>query len=98
MNYQESIAWLESLGQFGIRLGMERIKQLLFVLGHPENQIRTIHVAGTNGKGSVTTMISTILLEAGCRVGTFTSPTLSVIMSASGSMNRTSRMKSLPGF
>ena len=76
MNYQESIAWLESLGQFGIRLGMERIKQLLFVLGHPENQIRTIHVAGTNGKGSVTTMISTILLEAGCRVGKFTSPHL----------------------
>ena len=76
MNYQESIAWLESLGQFGIRLGMERIKQLLFVLGHPENQIKTIHVAGTNGKGSVTTMISTILLEAGCRVGKFTSPHL----------------------
>ena len=76
MNYQESIAYLESLGQFGIRLGMERIKQLLFVLGHPENQIKTIHVAGTNGKGSVTTMISTILLEAGCRVGKFTSPHL----------------------
>ena len=76
MNYQESIDYLESLGQFGIRLGMERIKQLLFVLGHPENQIRTIHVAGTNGKGSVTTMISKILLEAGCRVGTFTSPHL----------------------
>ena len=76
MNYKESIAYLESLGQFGIRLGMERIKQLLFVLGHPENQIKTIHVAGTNGKGSVTTMISTILLEAGCRVGKFTSPHL----------------------
>ena len=52
MNYDESIAWLESLGQFGIRLGMERIQQLLFVLGHPENQVKTIHVAGTNGKGS----------------------------------------------
>ena len=76
MNYKESIAYLESLGQFGIRLGMERIKQLLFVLGHPENQIKTIHVAGTNGKGSVTTMISSILLEAGCRVGKFTSPHL----------------------
>ena len=76
MNYKESISYLESLGQFGIRLGMERIKQLLFVLGHPENQIKTIHVAGTNGKGSVTTMISTILLEAGCRVGKFTSPHL----------------------
>ncbi|MBQ9635674.1 MAG: bifunctional folylpolyglutamate synthase/dihydrofolate synthase [Acidaminococcaceae bacterium] len=76
MNYQESIDYLEGLGQFGIRLGMERIKQLLFVLGHPENQIKTIHVAGTNGKGSVTTMISTILLEAGTRVGKFTSPHL----------------------
>ena len=68
MNYQESIAYLESLGQFGIRLGMERIKQLLFVLGHPENQIKTIHVAGTNGKGSVTTMISAILLNAGISI------------------------------
>ncbi|MDY6289875.1 MAG: folylpolyglutamate synthase/dihydrofolate synthase family protein [Succiniclasticum sp.] len=76
MNYQESIAYLESLGQFGIRLGMERIQQLLFVLGHPENQVKTVHVAGTNGKGSVTTMISTILTEAGLRVGKFTSPHL----------------------
>ena len=76
MNYQESIAYLESLGQFGIRLGMERIQQLLFVLGHPENQVKTIHVAGTNGKGSVTTMIAAILAEAGLRVGKFTSPHL----------------------
>lgn len=76
MNYQESLQYLDSLGQFGIRLGMERIQQLLFVLGHPENQIKTVHVAGTNGKGSVTTMISTILMEAGLRVGKFTSPHL----------------------
>lgn len=76
MNYQESIAYLESLGRFGIRLGMERIQQLLFVLGHPENQIKTIHVAGTNGKGSVAAMISTILTEAGLQAGTFTSPHL----------------------
>lgn len=76
MNYQESLEYLDSLGQFGIRLGMDRIQQLLFVLGHPENQIKTVHVAGTNGKGSVTTMISTILMEAGLRVGKFTSPHL----------------------
>ncbi|HBX75530.1 MAG TPA: bifunctional folylpolyglutamate synthase/dihydrofolate synthase [Acidaminococcaceae bacterium] len=76
MNYQESIAYLDSLGQFGIRLGMDRIQQLLFVLGHPENQIKTVHVAGTNGKGSVTSMISSIFLEAGLRVGKFTSPHL----------------------
>ena len=76
MNYQESIAYLESLGQFGIRLGKDRIKQLLFVLGHPENQIKTVHVAGTNGKGSVASIISAILAEAGLRVGKFTSPHL----------------------
>ena len=76
MNYAESIAYLDSLGQFGIRLGMDRIKQLLLVLGHPENQIKTIHVAGTNGKGSVTSMVAQILLEAGLHVGKFTSPHL----------------------
>ena len=52
-------------GQFGIRLGMDRIKELLFVLGHQENQIRTIHVAGTNGKGSVSSLITDILRHAG---------------------------------
>ena len=76
MNYAESIAYLDSLGQFGIHLGMDRIKQLLLVLGHPENQIKTIHVAGTNGKGSVTSMVAQILLEAGLHVGKFTSPHL----------------------
>ena len=76
MNYAESIAYLDSLGQFGIRLGMDRIKQLLLVLGHPENKIKTIHVAGTNGKGSVTSMVTQILLEAGLHVGKFTSPHL----------------------
>ncbi|HCJ91551.1 MAG TPA: bifunctional folylpolyglutamate synthase/dihydrofolate synthase, partial [Acidaminococcaceae bacterium] len=76
MNYEESIAYLDSLGRFGIRLGMDRIKQLLFVLGHPENQIRTIHVAGTNGKGSVSSMITDILRHAGLHVGKFTSPHL----------------------
>jgi dihydrofolate synthase/folylpolyglutamate synthase len=76
MDYNESIAYLDSLGKFGMRLGMDRIKQLLFVLGHPENQIRTIHVAGTNGKGSVASLITDILRHAGLKVGKFTSPHL----------------------
>jgi len=76
MNYQQSIAYLEGLGHFGIRLGMDRIEQLLLVLGHPERKIKTIHVAGTNGKGSVASMISAILAEAGLRAGKFTSPHL----------------------
>lgn len=76
MNYQESLAYLESLGKFGIRLGMERIEGLLRELGNPEQQIKTIHVTGTNGKGSVSSMITNILLAANLKTGKFTSPHL----------------------
>lgn len=51
MNYQETLAYLDSLGKFGIRLGMERIEGLLRELGNLERKIKTIHVTGTNGKG-----------------------------------------------
>lgn len=76
MNYEEGLDYLASLGKFGIRLGMERIEGLLRELGNPEQKIRTVHVTGTNGKGSVTTMIANILLAAGLKVGKFTSPHL----------------------
>ena len=76
MNYDEGLDYLASLGRFGIRLGMERIEGLLRELGNPEKKIKTVHVAGTNGKGSVTTMIANILLAAGLKVGKFTSPHL----------------------
>lgn len=76
MNYTESLAYLENLGKFGIQLGMERIEGLLRELGNPENKIKTIHVTGTNGKGSVTSMITNILLAANLKVGKFTSPHL----------------------
>jgi dihydrofolate synthase/folylpolyglutamate synthase len=76
MNYQESIAYLDSLGKFGIRLGMERITGLLRELGNPEKKIKTVHVTGTNGKGSVASMICDILLAAALHVGKFTSPHL----------------------
>lgn len=76
MNYQESLAYLDSLGKFGIRLGMERIEGLLRELGNPEQQIKTIHVTGTNGKGSVSSMITNILLAANLKTGKFTSPHL----------------------
>lgn len=58
MNYTESLAYLDSLGKFGIKLGMERIEGLLRELGNPEQKIKTVHVTGTNGKGSVTSMIT----------------------------------------
>ena len=76
MNYTESLAYLDSLGKFGIKLGMERIEGLLRELGNPEQKIKTVHVTGTNGKGSVTSMITSILLAANLKVGKFTSPHL----------------------
>ena len=76
MNYTETLAYLDSLGKFGIHLGMERIEDLLKELNNPEQKVRTIHVTGTNGKGSVTSMITNILLVSGLKVGKFTSPHL----------------------
>ncbi len=76
MNYSESLSYLDSLGKFGIKLGMERIEGLLRELGNPEQKIKTVHVTGTNGKGSVTSMITNILLAANLKVGKFTSPHL----------------------
>src|SRR3989344_5233586 len=76
MDYQETVAYLESLEVFGQQLGLDRIKRLLQKLGNPQNQLKIIHVAGTNGKGSVCAMISSILQEAGYKVGLYTSPHL----------------------
>ena len=52
MNYAEALAYLESLGTFGIQLGLVRIEELLARLDHPERRFRSLHVTGTNGKGS----------------------------------------------
>ncbi|MCD8174844.1 MAG: bifunctional folylpolyglutamate synthase/dihydrofolate synthase [Phascolarctobacterium sp.] len=76
MNYNETLGYLENLGKFGIKLGMERIECLLKRLGNPERKIKTVHVTGTNGKGSVTSMIIDILLAADLKAGKFISPHL----------------------
>ncbi|MBD2176608.1 bifunctional folylpolyglutamate synthase/dihydrofolate synthase [Pseudanabaena sp. FACHB-1998] len=68
--------FLESFDKFGIHLGLERIQQLLKSLGSPHQKIPVIHVAGTNGKGSVCAFLLSILQEAGYRVGRYTSPHL----------------------
>ena len=62
--------------QFGIKPGLERINRLLELLGDPQDQIKAVHVAGTNGKGSVCTFLSTMLACDGRKVGVFTSPYL----------------------
>ncbi len=75
--YSEAICYLESLNRFGIRLGLVRIEELLRRMGEPQNEYRTIHVTGTNGKGSTTAMLSSILTASGKKTGMYTSPHLS---------------------
>ena len=67
---------LQPFQHFGVNLGLERIKKLLADLGNPQDRVPIIHVAGTNGKGSVCAYLSSILTEAGYRVGRYTSPHL----------------------
>lgn len=77
MTYEDSLTYLENLGKFGINLGLSRIKRLLELMKHPERQFKTIHVTGTNGKGSTTAMLAGILTACGFKTGMYTSPHLS---------------------
>lgn len=65
---------LFSLQRFGIKPGLERTEAILNEIDNPHKKIKTIHIAGTNGKGSVCSMLSSILLESGLKIGLFTSP------------------------
>ena len=76
MNYEEAISYIEQLNTRGIALGLERITALLELLGNPQDTLRVIHVAGTNGKGSVCAFIDSALRQAGMRVGRYISPAL----------------------
>ena len=74
MNYEEALHYIHSNFWQGSKPGLERTRELLKNLGNPEKNLRFIHVAGTNGKGSFCSMLSSILIEQGYRVGTYTSP------------------------
>lgn len=76
MNYQECIAYLENVCPRGSSGGKERTAIMAELLGNPQEQLRIIHVAGTNGKGSTSAVIESVLRHAGYRVGLFTSPHL----------------------
>ena len=76
MNYEQALAYLDSLGVFGSRPGLERIQGLLERMGRPERNYLTIHVTGTNGKGSTTAFCAAVLTAAGVRTGMYTSPHL----------------------
>lgn len=76
MNYAEAISYLEGLTSFGIKPGLQRIEYLLEKLDNPQNKYKTIHITGTNGKGSVTAYLHEALNNAGVKCGRFTSPHL----------------------
>lgn len=76
MTYEEARSYLDYVNKNGIILGLESMEYLLEELGNPQDRLKFIHIAGTNGKGSVLAYLSTILKEAGYRVGRYISPTL----------------------
>jgi len=75
-NYEKAKEILTSQGKFYINLGLERVEKVLKIIGNPQNKIKIIHVAGTNGKGSVCAALANILKCAGYKTGLYTSPHL----------------------
>ncbi|AOR23999.1 bifunctional folylpolyglutamate synthase/dihydrofolate synthase [Clostridium taeniosporum] len=76
MNYEEAMNYINSVGRFGSNYGLKRTYRLLEILGDPQKKLKLIHIAGTNGKGSTTSMITSILIKMGYKVGMYTSPYL----------------------
>jgi len=76
ITYSEAIDYIYDLTKYGIKLGLENINYLLYLLGEPHKKLKIIHVAGTNGKGSTCSSISSILQSDGYKVGLYTSPHL----------------------
>ncbi|MFQ9392949.1 MAG: hypothetical protein ACLR2E_00215 [Lachnospiraceae bacterium] len=76
MNYEEARVYLDNVAKYGSVLGLDAMRELLKRLGNPEKGLKIIHIAGTNGKGSVLAFLSTVLTESGYRVGRYISPTL----------------------
>ena len=76
LNYTKSKELLTSQSKFYINLGLDRIRTLLNLIGNPQDKIKVIHIAGTNGKGSVSAILAEILKSAGYRTGLYTSPHL----------------------
>lgn len=76
MNYKEAVAYIEEVQTYGSVLGLENIVELCKRLGNPQKDLKFIHIAGTNGKGSVLAFVSAILSKAGYKVGRYISPTI----------------------
>ncbi len=76
MKIEEALEKLFSLHRFGVKLGLENIYELAEFLGNPQNKFPSVHIAGSNGKGSTASFLSSILTESGFKVGLYTSPHL----------------------
>ena len=76
MTYKEARVYLDRVSKYGSVLGLGAIRKLLCELGNPETDLKFIHIAGTNGKGSTSCFITNILIESGYKVGTFNSPSV----------------------
>jgi len=74
--YQEAIDYIKNIERSGSDYGLERMRELLALLGNPDEKLKFVHVAGTNGKGSVTAYLTSALKEAGYKVGTYNSPSV----------------------
>lgn len=76
MDYKQAINFIHSTNKFGSVLGLKNINELLHLIGDPQKDLKVIHIAGTNGKGSISTMLSTVLTNCGYKTGLYTSPFL----------------------
>ena len=74
MNYREAMQYVDELRPLGSVMGLDTMRRLCAALGDPQNQLKFVHIAGTNGKGSTLAYISTIMQAAGYRVGRYISP------------------------
>lgn len=76
MTYREARAFIDDTSKYGYILGLDMVTELLGRLGNPQDDLKFVHIAGTNGKGSILAYVSTILKEAGYKVGRYISPTI----------------------
>lgn len=74
MNYREAREYIQTIGKLGMVFGLDSMRRLLYAVGNPEKQLRFVHVAGTNGKGSVIAYVLRMLVSAGYKTGVYTSP------------------------
>ena len=74
MNYSEALSFVHSRQRFGSRPGLDSMRRITELCGRPQLGMRFLHIAGTNGKGSVSTMLSNILISAGYKTGLYISP------------------------